>query len=113
IPDTAVPTVAAARKPNTLRRLSNAGLSLTQLLTSHAMSKASAALHTANTMDAERFLSASKFAASVASITPRATANRQLDPTAMIRPDATPAAGQKTATPLYGVVKARLRRAAK
>jgi hypothetical protein len=77
------------------------------------MSKASAALHTAKTMDAGRLLSSSKFAAIVASITPRATGNRDMDPSAMIRPDATPAAGQKTATPLDGEIKARLRRAAK
>jgi hypothetical protein len=64
-------------------------------------------------MDAGRFASSSKFAAIVASITPRATGNREVDPSAMIRPDATPAAGQKTATPLDGEIKARLRRAAK
>src|SRR5215471_20613016 len=77
------------------------------------MSKASAALHTAKTMDAGRFLSPGRFATIVASITPRATGNREADPSAMTRPEARPAAGQKTATPFDGVIKARLRRAAK
>ena len=77
------------------------------------MSKASAALHTAKTMDAGRFLSSSRFATIDASITPRATGNREADPSAMTRPEATPAAGQKTGTPFDGVIKARLRRAAK
>jgi hypothetical protein len=77
------------------------------------MSNTSAALLTAKTMDAGRFLSPNRFAAIVASITPRATGNREADPSAMTRPVATPAAGQKTGTPFDGVVKARLRRAAK
>jgi hypothetical protein len=63
-------------------------------------------------MDAGRFLSPNRFATIVASITPRATGKREAEPRAMTRPEAMPAAGQKTATPFDGVVKARLRWAA-
>jgi hypothetical protein len=49
----------------------------------------------------------------VADITPTTTGHRAAEPTPIKMPDATPAAGQNTATPSAFTSKARLNRAAR
>src|SRR5215470_16894335 len=80
---------------------------------SHAVSTASPALHRAKRTVLERFLSPRRFATIVAAIAPTATDNRARGPRAIRTPAATPAAGQKTATPSGLVSRARLSCAAK
>jgi hypothetical protein len=57
--------------------------------------------------------SLSKLATIVAAITPTTTFHRAAGPRAIKIPEATPAAGQNTATPSTGPSNARLSRAAK
>ena len=74
---------------------------------------ASPALQTAKMPALQRLRSPRRLAAIVAAIAPIITGHRAVGPTAMSTPEATPAAGQNTATPSGLVRSARLSRAAR
>src|SRR5688500_4242551 len=71
------------------------------------------ALATAKAVVLARLRSPSRLAAKVAATTPMTTGHRTVGPNATRIPEATPAAGQNTATPSVLSIRTRLRRAAR
>src|SRR5580698_197697 len=111
IPEIAVPTIVAANSPSTRRRvLSSNGEPYDRSIRPATMA-ASAALAMAKRMELQMLRSPSRFARTVAAITPRIRGHRALEPATMRTPEATPAAGQNTATPSGFSRRARLNRA--
>src|SRR5262249_47008170 len=113
IPDTTVAAIVAAKSPITrLSVLSSKDEPCIRSI-SPAMRAPSPALATAKKREHQTLRSPSRLAEMVAAITPRMTGQRAAEPATIRAPDATPAAGQNTATPSGLERRARLSRAAR
>src|SRR3569833_2245140 len=106
-------TVVALNNAKTRRSLSSSNGEPQNRRISSATRRAPPALATAKTVVLARLRSPSRLAAKVATITPMTTGHRTVEPNATRKPEATPAAGQNTATPSALPSKARLTRAAR
>src|SRR5215469_4616267 len=112
-PETAVPAIVAANSPITrLSVLSSNGEPNARAI-NPATVAASMALATAEKAELQMLRSPSRLAQMVAAITPTRTGHRAREPATIRAPEATPAAGQNTATPLGFSRSARLSRAAR
>ena len=111
IPETTVPAIVAANSPITRRSVLSSNSGPYHRSIRPATMAASLALAAAKTMELQTLRSPSRFATKVAAITPMMTGHRAADPATIKTPEATPAAGQNTATPSGFSRRARLSRA--
>src|ERR1700755_1114418 len=91
-PETAVPMIAAAVNPSTLRNLLSLKSGPYDRSSSHAGSTASPALQRAKRTALQRSRSPERLAVIVAAIVPATTGHRARDPSAISTPADTPAA---------------------
>src|SRR5215208_1860751 len=111
MPERLVPAMVAANSASTLRSSFNSNGEPQKRWIRPATMTASPAFATAENTEFQMLRSLSKLAAIVAATTPTTTVHRAAEPRAIKIPEATPAAGQNTATPSTGSSNARLSRA--
>src|ERR1700730_13685879 len=112
MPERLVATTVAANSATTLRSSFNSNGEPQKRWIRTATMTASPAFATAEDTAIQTLRSPSKLAAIVAATTPTTTGHQAAEPRAIKIPEATPAAGQNTATPSTGSSNARLNRAA-
>src|ERR1700733_4256711 len=113
MPETLVPATVAANSATTLRSSFNSNGEPQKRWIRPATMTASPAFAAAEETELQMLRSPSKLAAIVAATTPTTTGHRAAEPRAINIPEATPAAGQNTATPSTGSSNARLSLAVK
>src|ERR1700756_300748 len=113
MPERLVSSTGAANSAITLRSSFNSNGEPQKRWIRPATMTASPAFATAEDTEFQILRSPSKLAAIVAATTPSTTAHRAAEQKAIKTPEATPAAGQNTATPSTGSSNRRLSRAVK